>query len=264
MPRASPEPVAVFVFPVTDTPLNVVSHESKIPSALPEPPDEFVLFDTVVDDIVISQVSKIPNAAPLAALTVLPENVEPDTVTVETSKIPSAVDVPVAWLVLFMTVEFVIVVVPDTSKIPFEPTEPVPVAMLFENVEFVNVPPLVPLMMSGNTPEDADAVLPVTVEFEIVNGPSATTAPPGVANAPLRFPPESVKLSSTKSPLLVDCTTRAPEVPWCTVTPFPSTDNDDVDALNNNWPLVKLIVPNPGVTVIVFDASALALASMNA
>jgi hypothetical protein len=55
-----------------------------------------VLLDTVDDDIVKSPVSKIENALPPAALTVFPENVEPDTDVVPVSRIPSAVPVPVA------------------------------------------------------------------------------------------------------------------------------------------------------------------------
>jgi len=55
-------------------------------------------------------------------------------------------------------------------------------------------------------------VFDVTVAFEIVNGPADNTAPPKL-DAPFKFPPDTVKLSSVNAPLLVECTTRAPEVP---------------------------------------------------
>jgi hypothetical protein len=160
-----------------------------------------------------------------------------------------------------VNIEFVIVT-ELASMIPSERPEPVPVAVLPENIEFVIV---VAPDWTMSAPDDvAVAVFDVTVEFEIVNGSRcASTAPPPAA-APVAFPPDSVKLSSTNAPLLVECTTRAPAVPWCTVTPLPSTLSDELPALNRSSPLVKVIVPNPGVTVIVFVASALALASMNA
>jgi len=219
-PFASPVPAAVFVFPLTFDPVMVTFKVSRVPLASPLPPAVFVFPVTVTAVMVRFKVSSVPSALPVPAVVWLPLTVPPVIVVARVSRVPSAFPEPVVESVLLLTVEFVSVVIPE-SRIPPLSLVPVAVAVFELTVVFVRTSAFVLLDPTRRVEAVLPvAALPVTVELAIVRSPLVSIAPPTPG---FTFPPVRVRPLTVSVPLVVLVITRAPEVIWSTVLPFPTT-----------------------------------------